>query len=122
VASPGSDDDRADFIARCGVVIAGSPRWASRLHTPAVAFDAVAIGTPVIVPPGLGISLTLPRMTGTAAKADVARQLIETALRTGEVVPERREAGRISVRNEHTYCHRLATIASALGVAVVPVA
>lgn len=114
------EDDRTAFIRRCGALVAASPPSTSAWHTPPVAFDAVAIGVPVIVPRGSSGAFTLPRMLGLAESRQVARQRISAALEHGELAPGRREAGRAGVRNEHTYPHRLATVASALSMPVMP--
>jgi hypothetical protein len=79
-----------------------------------VAFDAAALGTPVIMPAKRGAMLTLPRFGVTLPRHEDPGPVIAAALERGEVLAGRRAAGRIAVRREHTYAHRLATITSLL--------
>ncbi len=111
---------RAAFIAGCGVLLAGAGPGASWLHVPAAVFDAVAIGTPVVTSYTRGAALSLPRMAGLAKTPEDARAMVAAALEHGELPPGRRAAGRTAVRHEHTYAHRLATIASSFGHRLLP--
>lgn len=111
---------RIAFIGSCGALITAAPPGASPLYTPPGAFDAAALGTPVVMPASRATAITLPRIGIEIPAQGDPGPLIDAALEAGELVPGRRLAARRAVRHEHTYGHRLATIASAVGLAVLP--
>jgi hypothetical protein len=119
VALGRSEEDRLAFLRKCGVILAASPAQASPRYVPAVVFDAVAMGVPVVVAPPLTDGVIMPRVVGFASTAS-PDELIEKALADREFGNGRRELGRKVVRHEHTYAHRLATAASVFGIAVMP--
>jgi hypothetical protein len=123
LAQRGDDDEAlAAFIGRCGAIVTALPDAASVLYVPALVFDAAALGVPVVVPRPVGRGYLLPRICGVADSTAEAGALLTVALRDGEVSRGRRDAGRVSVRHEHTYAHRLATVASCFSHAVMPAA
>ncbi|MEX0875727.1 MAG: glycosyltransferase [Actinomycetota bacterium] len=113
------DDDRVSFIRQLGVIVSASPTQASALYMPAVVFDAVALGVPVVIAQPVSGGLLPHGVVGLAAQ-DAPSELIDRALTDGEFGPGMRDAGRRSVRHGHTYVHRLATAASAVGFTVMP--
>lgn len=114
----GEEPDESSFLLSCSAILVAAPHSASSLFMPATAFDAVALGRPVIAVPRISPAYALPKIVAAAGPGQIG-PLLRQALDDGEFAPGRRAAGAATVRNEHTYGHRLATIASALSLPVM---
>lgn len=117
VELPADPAEGAAALRSCAALIAAPPAAASQLHVPAAVFDAVALDTPVVMPVNRGAALLLPRVVARAAGPRHAAALVTAAL-DGTAAPP--VPGATVVRNAHTHGHRLATMASALGIPVLP--
>lgn len=95
---------------------------ADREALPAPVMDALAARVRVIVPRNVSLSMTLPKLLCFANSTEEMRSANECWRGGGPSWEAWVNAGRDVVRNAHTYDHRLATIASALGIRRLPVA
>lgn len=126
----GGAEDPEEVLSRAAVVIATDPEVGSATACPAVAFDAAACGAAVVTPHDFSSDMHFaiaelkdgrPRHLiqsvhdAGGTQAEIDRLLADGRLR-GEVTAH---TARI-LANNHTYSHRLATLASAVGYRLVP--
>lgn len=129
IATDGGES-REEVLHQAAVVVATDPEIGSRTACPVTALDAAACGAAVITPhdfssdmhfaiaelkDGRPRHLIQPVHDADGARAEIERLLSDGRLR-GEVTAH---TARI-LANNHTYSHRLATLASAVGYRLVP--
>jgi len=78
-------------------------------------FELLACDTPVVSTPSVGLERTFGDLVPTVENGESARNAIERLLSDGERRKAVADAGRRLVLGEHTYRHRLAAVAEALG-------
>jgi hypothetical protein len=130
VAPPPRNGNGKTALLRAKAVVGADPRNGSPLVAPQVVFDAAVCGAAVVTPHdfaslhdfAVGGTREAPWRNlvpvvhdGEAAVAEIGQLLDDDPLR-GEVVSHMR---RIAANN-HTYAHRVATLASAAGYRLVP--
>jgi hypothetical protein len=123
-------EDREGVLRQAAVAIATDPELGSATTCPAAAFDAAACGAAVLTPHDLSSDmhfaiaelkdgrprhLIQPVHDADGTRAEIDRLLADGRFR-GEVTAH---TARI-LANNHTYSHRLATLASAVGYRLVP--
>jgi hypothetical protein len=130
VASGPSRSD-AEVLAAAKLTIATDPAIGSPSVVPAVAFDAIACGSAVVSPHDVGLMRAgfWALVPGRGIERDLVPPIVDGATAAGEIERllsdrERREdavrRSRHLVANNHTYAHRAATIASAVGRRFLP--
>jgi hypothetical protein len=87
---------------------------------PAVVFDALAAGIPVLMVPSIAARLVFPRLVDYASNRAWAKRRLAACLGDEAAQRKRAEDGRLAVAHAHTIAARLASIASALGYAMLP--
>lgn len=109
-----------EMMSRARVVIAVDPSRASGTTVPPLVFDALAHGAAVIAKRGWAVKNTLRNLVDLANSRDDATSALGRLLEDEDQRLSRvKEAQRV-LRYNHTFGHRLATIASAVGYHVVP--
>lgn len=121
---------RQDALERARVVVAADPTMATGDLVPSVLFDAIACGAAVISPTAVGSiwdfcaggtqgvaprDLILAARDSKSAELELHRLLSDDVLREQTV-----HACRRVVAYNHTYANRLATLASAAGLPLIP--
>jgi len=87
---------------------------------PATIFDGLATGLLVIAPRNYTVMRVLPRLVSYPGTPEDAVKRIAWSSERGLEQNDLAQAGRAGVLHAHTYSHRIATIASAFGVQVMP--
>jgi hypothetical protein len=87
---------------------------------PAVVFDALAAGIPVLMVPSIAARLVLPRLVDYASNRTWAKRRLASCLEEGPAQSKRAQDGRLAVAHAHTLAARAASIASSLGYAILP--
>jgi hypothetical protein len=83
-------------------------------------FDGLAFGMLVVAPRNYTVMRVLPRIVSYPKLPEDACERIAWCVHAGSEQDELALVGRKAVRNAHTYNHRIATLASALGLCVLP--
>jgi hypothetical protein len=115
-------DDRSAIKSFQGsrIVVGFDPRNYGRLMVPQVVFDALAAGSAVIAPNHVGLIRLVDHITIRIKSRDKARREIKRLLGDEEAWSWLSTRGRNAILNAHTYPHRMATIASSVGLRLIP--
>lgn len=126
----GDGESPEEVFRRTAVVIATDPEIGSATACPAVAFDAAACGAAVLTAHDFSSDMHFaiaelkdggPRhLIQSVHDADGTRAEIDRLLADGRLRGEVTAHTARILANNHTYSHRLATLASALGYRLVP--
>jgi hypothetical protein len=87
---------------------------------PPIALDALAQGVLVIMRSSDAWQLLPPKLVAYAGTPEQAAGQIAWCMTEGTEQRERVRAGRTATRNAHTYAARLATVASSVGLTLLP--
>lgn len=115
-----SAGDAVQAFADSRVVVGFDPANNGRLFVPQITFEALASGAAVIAPNHAGIRRLLRYSLFVTKDRHDAEEAIQRLLGSGDEWTELSDLGRRAILNAHTYSHRLATIASAAGLRLVP--
>lgn len=130
VVDLGAAADRIALLRRARVVIGADPLVGRPGFTPEVVFDAIACGAAVVTPHdflsmhdfGIGGTRNVPwrNLIPIVHDGDVTVEEIDRLLQDDQLRREIVEHARRIVVNNHTYAHRLATLASAANLRSIP--
>jgi hypothetical protein len=115
-----STTDAIESLQRSRIVIGFDPRNYGRLMVPQVCFEALAAGCALIAPWYRGSKLLFPHVSFTAKTRDKAAATMEQLLGNESEWAEVSDRGRKAIVHAHRYAHRLATVASAVGLRLLP--
>lgn len=104
------------------VVIGFDPRNNGPRMVPQVAFDALASGAAVIGPNHLGLRSILPYSVIRVADREEAEAALDRVLGDEQEWSKHSSLSRKAILHAHTYSNRLATIASVVGLRLIPAA
>lgn len=102
------------------IVVGLDPRNHGRLMVPQVVFDALAAGSAVISPNHTGLRRLVGHITVLLRSREEAEREMDRLLGDEGEWGWMSERARNAILNAHTYKHRVATIASAFGLRLVP--
>jgi hypothetical protein len=102
------------------VVIGIDPSNYGELMVPQIALDALAAGSAVVVPEFRALKRMVRYSVVIAKKREEAEAAMERLLGDDSEWSEASAQGRKAILHAHTYAHRLATVASAVGFRLVP--
>jgi hypothetical protein len=124
----GGGEDRLRVLRRARVVIGADPEVGSAHTAPSVVFDAIACGAAVITPHAFTYYAAfsarvdgelrhfIPYVYDAESTAEAAERFLTDGALREEAVSRCRQI----VAHNHTYAHRLATLASAAGLSLLP--
>jgi hypothetical protein len=113
--------DAIESLQGSRIAVGVDPRNDAALMVPQLVFDALAAGTVVIVPNHQRGVITLFRYTAVSFKTrKQAEAELDRLLNDEEEWKEASGVSRRTILNAHTYPHRIATIASAAGLRLIP--
>jgi hypothetical protein len=114
--------EAVEAFADSRMVVGFDPANIGRLVVPQLTLEALAAGSVVIAPNHAGIRRMFRYSALVTKDHEEAKEGIERMLGSEDEWSEMSDLARKAILHAHTYSHRLATIASAAGLRVVPAA
>ena len=114
--------EAVEAFADSRMVVGFDPANIGRLVVPQLTLEALAAGSVVIAPNHAGIRRMFRYSALVTKDQEEAKEGMERVLGSEDEWSEMSDLARKAILHAHTYSHRLATIASAAGLRVVPAA